>query len=170
MNGATAARLTPDSTSHDTVNDRVVEIYFQKSPGKPRSDTRGIEGLEYRVMAGGRQIQSGRTGADGKIEMTVRGSESTLQLMFNGSPVAEYRVTISDDALEAVTNLRGQQLRLRMLGYQLGHWGDDGTGVDGMLGRLTERSILDFQADHGLLIDGVAGQNTRNRLVSETGA
>jgi len=163
------ARLTSDSTFHNTVNIRTVEIYFQKSPGKPASDVRGIEGLDFRVMSEGREIQSGRTGADGKMEVRVRGAESTLQLMFNGSSVAEYRITIRDEDWEGSTTIIGVQRRLRALGYQLGHAGEGGDGIDGDLGSKTDKAILDYQIDNNLTADGKVGAQTRNSLNSAVG-
>lgn len=158
------ARLTSDSTAHDTVNTRTVEIYFHKSPGWPDGDQRGIEGLEYQVLSEGRVTQSGRTGNDGKIEMSIRGSESTLQLMFNGASVAEYRITIRDEDWEASNTIIGVQRRLRALGYHLGHAGEGMDGIDGNLGEKTDKAILDFQIDQNLTADGKVGTQTRNSL------
>lgn len=158
------ARLTRDSTAHDTVNLRTVEIYFHKSPGWPDGDRRGIEGLEFQVLSEGSVIQSGQTGSDGKIEVSIRGNESTLQLMFNGTSVAEYRITIRDEDWEAPTTVIGIQRRLRALGYHLGHTGDGADGIDGDLGDKTDKAILDFQIDQNLTADGKVGTQTRNSL------
>ncbi len=163
------ARLTRDSTAHDTINTRTVEIYFHKSPGWPDGDQRGIEGLEYQVLSEGSVTQSGRTGNDGKIEMSIRGSESTLQLMFNGTSVAEYRITIRDEEWEASTTIIGIQRRLRSLGYHLGHTGDGMDGIDGNLGEKTDKAILDFQIDKNLTADGKIGTQTRHSLNSAVG-
>ncbi len=163
------ARLTKDSTAHDTVNLRTVEIYFHKSPGWPDGDSRGIEGLEYQVLSEGSVIQSGRTGNDGKIEVSIRGNESTLQLMFNGASVAEYRITIRDEDWEASTTVIGIQRRLRALGYHLGHSGEGADGIDGDLGEKTDKAILDFQLDYELTADGKVGDRTRNSLNSVVG-
>jgi uncharacterized protein (TIGR02594 family) len=45
------------------------------------------------------------------------------------------------------------QRRLKTLGYAAGP-------VDGIAGRLTRRAIVSFQADNGLLADGIAGRET----------
>lgn len=68
-----------------------------------------------------------------------------------------------------IAQLVGQQRRLRLLGYQLGHDGGDGDGIDNALGYRAERSILDFQAGSGLQIDAVVGPSTRNKLKTVAG-
>jgi peptidoglycan hydrolase-like protein with peptidoglycan-binding domain len=163
------ARLNSESTAHDTVNTRTVEIYFHQSPGWPDGDNRGIEGMEYQVLSEGSVTQSGRTGRDGKIEMSIRGNESTLQLMFNGASVAEYRIAIRDEDWEAPTTIIGVQRRLRALGYHLGHTGDESDGIDGDLRDKTDKAILDFQIDSNLTSDGEVGNQTRNSLNNAVG-
>jgi hypothetical protein len=164
------SRLTPDSTFHNTLNLRTVEIYFQKSPGKDKGDKRGIKGLKYRVISEGISTPERETGDDGKIELHIQGNRSTLQLLSNGTVVAEYTVTISDDDLDPENTRLGQQRRLRMLGYHLGHEGSDHIGVDGNTRMETERSILDFQVDNNLTINGdEADGNTQNSLKTEAG-
>ena len=45
------------------------------------------------------------------------------------------------------------QANLKELGYHLGR-------VDGIFGRRTRASVMAFQADHGLVVDGIAGPQT----------
>lgn len=166
------SRLTPDSKSFNTLNLRLVEIFFQKSPGKDKGDKRGIKGLKYRVISHGVSTLERETGEDGRVEMHIQGDQSTLQILWDGRVVAEYIVTISDADLESETTLVGQQRRLRILGYHLGHEGNDQNGVDGKKRLETERSILDFQVDHGLTINSINGeadQPTQARLKAEVG-
>lgn len=166
------SRLTIDSKAYNTLNLNTVEIFFQKSPGKDKGDKRGIKGLKYRFISKGLTSAEKETGEDGRVEMHIQGDQSTLQLLWEGKVVAEYIVTISNADLGPETTLLGQQQRLRILGYQLGHAGNDQNGVDGNKRRRTERTILDFQADHGLAINcinGEADQPTQTRLKSEVG-
>jgi hypothetical protein len=126
------------------------------------------------VVKEGAVIQRGTTGTDGKIRIRIQGGVSTLQLL-DGSPVAEYEVSIRDDAIEAATTPEGLQRRLRMLGYQIGHDGPEGNGVDGTVapGVAMDRAILEFQVDQSarnLVIDSIVGNNTRNALIAEAGA
>jgi len=73
----------------------------------------------------------------------------------------------------------GTQQRLRMLGYQIGHQApdpilsivqtDEGTGVNGLLSKEWERSVLDFQFDQGLFADAKVGSQTKSKLTSRAG-
>lgn len=157
-------RLLSGDTGHDTVDVPVAKIFFQKSPAKPAGDTRGIQGINWQVTDGTNVTQSGTTGADGLVEIEVRGDTATLQILVGGSPVANYLVSIRNDPPEGDTTIEGVQRRLRAFGYQIGNAGTDGNGVDGKLGPKTDRAIHDFQADHSLTIDGNVGANTRRAL------
>lgn len=164
------ARLIRDATAHNTINVRTAEIYFQKSPGNSTGDTRGIEGLTYRVMSGGVEIQSGTTTDDGLISVSIRGNDpSIVEILHNGQVMSQYQVRLRDDALEADTTLIGVQRRLRQLGYQLGSAGATNDGVDGQMGVRTDRAIQQFQADQGRDFDSVVGGQTRSDLNDEFG-
>ena len=140
------ARLVRDSLAHNTLNVRTIEVFFQKSAGVDEGDDRGITGLEYRVMSGGREVLSGTTEDDGKVAVPLRpGADTILELLVDGNAVSQYRITARDDALEPDTEIIGWQRRLRQLGYQLGTVGATRDGVDGSMGRRTDKAIQDFQ-------------------------
>jgi hypothetical protein len=168
-------RLVRNSTLFNTLNTRKVEIVLQMSPGKPGSDKRGIKDLDWQVSKDGAVIQTGKTTDDGKVKMRVRGGESILQWLVGTTVVAEYRVRIRDTAMEAVTDQRGQLRRLRVLGYQIGHSGTDGIGVDSTnpppaLVAEGDRAFLQFQADEGIKTTGTMDANTRTALTNAAGA
>ncbi len=166
------SRLTLDSNAYNTLNLNTIEIFFQKSPGKDKGNKQGIKGLKCRVISKGLITSERETREDGRIEMHIQGDQATLQLLWEGKVVAEYIITISDADLGSETTLIGQQRRLRILGYQLGRDGPDQNGVDGNKRGRSERSILDFQVDHGLeinSINGEADQPTQARLRTEVG-
>lgn len=158
------SRLVRSSGSHNTLDTQTVEVFFQKSPSWPDGDDRGIEGLDYQVLNAGTVVQTGRTEADGKVEVQLSGGTAEVQLMVGDAVVATYEVTVRADPFEAATTVIGVQRRLRVLGYHLGHDGDDQDGVDGTLGLRTDRAILDFQIDNELTIDGAVGSGTRDEL------
>lgn len=162
--GRLLARLLSSSGAHNTINLPTAEIFFQKSPGPAEGDARGIEGLDFQVVHGGRVVQSGQTGSDGHILMRVHGGTSRVELTFDGQPVAQYTFTVRDDPFEAATEITGVQRRLRSLGYHLGHAGTDSDGIDGTVGAQTDKAILDFQIDQGLAFDGKVGRQTRDKL------
>jgi hypothetical protein len=177
------SRLTNNSNAHNTLNlPPSVPIFFQMSPDAPSGDMRGISGIPYRVLINNVEVGSGATPQDGRIDVRVPpGGESLLQLLTaqGGDVVAEYNITVNNDRLDPVDSIRGQQQRLRMLGYQIGNDGE-GNGVnlpaDDEPNQDFERSVLDFQADQsdpsdfGLVPDAVVGQKTQSALSSRAKA
>lgn len=166
----TIARQAINSVLHNVLNTRVVEVYFHRSPGNDNGGDRAISGLDYQVRAQGFIIQHGTTGADGKIDMSVRGASSTLELLYNGIVVAQYEVSATSAALDPVANIQGQKQRLRQLGYHIGHGGADGNGVDNANNMEYERSVLDYQADSGVLNDANVPAAVQNQLTTDAGA
>jgi hypothetical protein len=179
MSLAPITRLVPGAPGFNTLNIRTVDIFLQKSPGKPSGNVRGINLLSFQVVKDGGVIQSGTTGPDGRIRMRIQGGVSTLQLL-GSAPAAEYEVSIRDDAIEPAATPAGQQRRLRMLGYHIGHADPEGNGVDGAAVPLPEvdRSILEFQADIAAInvagnanaISSIVDNNTQNALATAAGA
>jgi len=163
------SRLTNLANFFNTLNTRTVRIIFQKSPGKKGSDKRGIKNLDFQVVKSGAVIQSGQS-VDGIIDMLVRGGSSTLQIMVNGAPVADYEVTIRSAAVEGNDQLVGRQKRLRMLGYQIGHDGAAGNGVGAPFNAAMDRSILEFQGDKDKKMDGTLDAATAGQLATDAGA
>ena len=171
MTLAPIARLLTGSSFFNAINVRTVTLIFQKSAGQTGA-TRGIDQLSFQVLKNGAVIQTGTTGADGRIQMRLPGGSATLQLVSGGTP-AEYTVTIRDDAIEAATTSSGQQRRLRMLGYQMGRLGADGNGVDGAAAPdvTMDRCLLEFQADDGTIpMNSIADANTQTALTTAAGA
>ena len=50
-------------------------------------------------------------------------------------------------------------MTLVMHGYDVGS-----AGIDGDLGQDTDKALHQFQADHGLIVDGIAGTDTWRAL------
>jgi hypothetical protein len=162
----TVARQVVGSALFNTFNFPMVEIRFHRSPGNNHND-RGIKGLKFQVESNGTVIQEGETGKDGKIKMIVPFGSAQLQLMFQGTIVARYDVTLDDRELDPVDKKIGQQQRLRLLGFQIGHGGPFKDGVTGdekdsdaaaerENGEKFERSVLDFQVE----ISSLPGNST----------
>ena len=170
------SRLVSSSAAFNTLNQPPpIPIFLQMSPDAPSGDVRGIAGVDFQVLVNNAVIQQGTTPANGRVDVRVPpGGSATLQLLVNNASVAEYVITVDTGALDAATTVRGQQERLRMLGYQIGHTGPDSNGVnaagDNAMNFDTERSIVDFQCDQGLFPDGIIGNQTRPRLTTRAGA
>jgi outer membrane protein OmpA-like peptidoglycan-associated protein len=139
-----------------------IELFFQKFPG--RFSDGGIENVPFEFRVGGSLVSSGNTDADGKVTIILEPGQTGILHIFD----MDYEIQIVE-TFETDTNLTGQQRRLRSLGYQLGHDGTEGNGVGVARNFNTERSILDFQADHELSIEGVVDAATRARLRTEAG-
>jgi hypothetical protein len=173
------ARQTLGATTFNTINVRTVDIFYQKSPNKPSGDVRGIQGAAFQVKdSTGAVIQAGTTPADGRIQVQISGGFSTLEIAGGATP-AQYTIRIHDPAAEAVTTPAGQQRRLRMLGYHIGHTGPEGNGVDGVAipNQVVDRSFLEFQADtaainatgHADAMNSTADTATQNALTAAAG-
>ena len=147
------ARLVANFQGHNAINVRTVDIYIQMYPGKPDVD-HGIEGLDYKVFVNNSETQSGRTASNGKITVRIPpGTTPVLQVMGT-----DYEITSSNAAFANVNTTTGKKERLRFLGYQIGHGGTLHNGVDNVDNTNATfeyaRSILDFQADQGLDLNG----------------
>jgi hypothetical protein len=173
------ARQVRGAQTLNTINIQVVDIFLQTSPGRQAAGARGINAASFQVKDNtGAIIQNGTTGADGRIQMRIQGGVSTLELL-GGSTVGAYTVRLRNAAAEGVATPAGQQRRLRMLGYHIGHTGPEGNGVDGVAApsRELDRSILEFQADTAAInaagnanaMDSIAGPATQNALTTAAG-
>ncbi|MBE0617305.1 MAG: hypothetical protein IH608_05190 [Proteobacteria bacterium] len=164
-------RQAHNSVLNNVLNSRSVPIRFHKSPGDDNGGDRAIAGLSWQVRAQGFIIQRGGvTGNDGLMNVTVRGGVSTLELLHNGIVVSRYEIRISTQPYDAVTTVTGQKQRLRSLGYQIGHTGPAGNGVDAVNNMEFERSVLDIQVEAGLNDDANVEANTRARMTADAGA
>lgn len=153
-----AARTQKDLPHKNTLVLRKLKVYFQRYPGKGGGDAdRAINDVEYTLRVAGRVVDKGKTAADGSIEMMVPAGQAAELEIFG----TKYDVKIHD-WLEPETQVKGQQRRLSLLGYELGN-------PDGNFGEKTDRAALNFQADQGLEPDGKIGSNTQSKLKSEFG-
>ncbi len=161
MIGPVIARFMRAFEAHNAINVKTVKIYFQTSPGVPGKDKRGIEGLDYQVMCEGIPIQGDKTDKNGLAKVRIApGVTTTLRIL--GS---EYEVSLLG-GLHPIEQMRGVQQRLTMLGYKTGP-----LHVDGRLAKtynnpdiVTERTMLEFQADHGLFPDAMFGTKSEKVL------
>jgi hypothetical protein len=158
------SRLVTGSTAFNTLNIPTVPVTFQTSPGVPSGNDRGIADLEFRVLSGANVIQTGKTPADGRIQVRVPGGRSTLEILDGATPVATYDVRVHTQALEADSTIEGIQRRLRLLGYQIGRDGAETDGVSPNINKRFDRAILDFQIDQKLNIDGRVDATTTTKI------
>jgi len=120
---------------------RRVKVYFQRFPGKiGEAAKRGVSDTpEYKVRVEGRITQFGKLAADGGVEVLVPGGRVAVAIETLGTT---YALEVLH-GIEAETGLKGQQQRLKLLGYYEGD-------PDGTFNARTDAAVLDFQADNGL--------------------
>ncbi len=174
------ARLTSEATSTEyevehelAVRKHMFELFLQRSPCFSEGDDRGVEGLAWRVRSGPGEdtvLQEGTTDASGLIHAQMLGEAVFVDLMFEGAAVATYEVRLRPGDFEEVTTIRGQQRRLRSLGFQLGADGPDQDGVDGTIGGRSDAAILEFQVEIGADTTGSANGGFRTELADHAGA
>lgn len=160
-------RLFREATAHNVLNQRTVEIFFQRFPGT--SSAAGIKDLDFRVLASdGSLAQQGKTTSNGRIRIRL-GAGETAKLEVLGSV---YDVSLLGAALHPIDELRGVQQRLNMLGYNAGALQTPVAPAAAIKAdtsfnqsQSTELAIVDFQSDNNpLFIDAIAGPKTQARL------
>lgn len=172
MSGSTAAPVGRTSEGEDLVNTltavrEVVKVRFQIAPGAGAN--LGIADADYKILSGTTELSSGKTTADGEIEVP-------LQPLLTGAVTvrifeSDFNLTLHS-GLEAVTTIKGQQKRYDILGYNTGYLRDvvgNSAPDDGQDGSKTQQSIMNIQTDGNLSIDGTVGNQTRTELTNKAG-
>lgn len=83
----------------------------------------------------------------------------TMVLLIGSSIIAE-AYTLGSRTLmfgKVGEDVKDLQIKLNQWGYSIG-------APDGIYGKGTERAVIEFQKDQGLVIDGIAGKSTINKL------
>lgn len=158
------SRLVQSASAHNTINLPIVPVTFQRSPGVPTANERGISDMDFRVTAGGKVIQTGRTSDNGRIFVRLVAGKAKLELLHNGKKMAEYDIRRHTAATEDDDTINGIQRRLRMLGYQLGHDSATQDGITNDITKLTDRAIQDFQIDQKIAFDGKVNADTTTKI------
>jgi peptidoglycan hydrolase-like protein with peptidoglycan-binding domain len=154
-------RIVGSNHGPTTLNRRRVKIYFQSYPGT--SAASGIAGLQFSVKVGTSPVVTGTTPGDGLIEIWLASGE-TASLKVLGT---EYTVSALAGVPFPITELRGVQQRLNMLGYNAGTLHADNLEAKKFImdGEGNERAVINFQSDNDpLFIDALSGSQTQARL------
>ena len=142
-------------------------VRFQIAPGTG-SDL-GIAKVDFSVLSNGVQIASGQTDANGEVQIPL------LPVFFRGVCLrifsTDYDLAIHP-GLEPIDTLKGQQKRLEIIGYVSGYQLiaiASSVPDDGSDGPRTQQSIMNFQTDGNLDIDGEIGPRTTKLLKTQVG-
>jgi hypothetical protein len=137
---------------------RIIKIMFQVFPGvKGTNAQRGIAGVPYTAKTGNGSVMSGTTAADGGVSLLVLTDDDITLTIFD----TDYLISVKG-SIEASNITKGVQRRLSLLGYELGD-------IDGSVGKWTDRSLLNLQADSNLNADGNINNRTQTQLVTDFG-
>jgi len=126
-------------------DDLWLRIVLKDNNNKPIANTPYQLNLE-------RQTIEGQTDGDGLLEQQIAPDAAEGYLLIQHR---EFLLKIGH--LDPIDTITGVQARLKNLGYYGGE-------VDGVKGKQTLSAIEEFQCDHGLTVDGIAGPNTQSKL------
>ena len=65
-------------------------------------------------------------------------------------------------------DVKQMQKVLKQLGYELGNFGENKDGIDGIFGSVTQAAVRAFQEANGLTVDGIVGPETLKALKAAT--
>jgi Putative peptidoglycan binding domain/LysM domain len=122
-----------------------LRIVFKDNNNEPIANT------PYRLNLEGQTIEA-RTDGDGLLEQQIAPSAAEGHLLIQHR---EFLIKIG--YLDPIETITGVQERLKNLGYYGGE-------VDGVESKQILSAIEEFQCDHGLTVDGIAGPNTQAKL------
>jgi hypothetical protein len=126
-----------------------------------------VPGADYEVRRGGTVIRRGTTRPGEDIEIHYRAGQEHRLRIFDTDYVIRPHA-----GLAPVTELAGAQKRLEILGYLTGYQLEpleDDPPDDSVDGPRTQQAIMNFQADRGLRLDGLLGEETRRSLEEAAG-
>ncbi len=160
------ARTAQDQTGLNTVVILTYPVRFQTAPGAAAGI--GIADADFVATAGGVEIARGTTDANGEVLIPI-------VALFNG-PVTVTMLgsdyIFSFHPQQRIDVLAGVQQRLEKLGYMSGYQLAPRGGAppdDGFDGPQTQQSIMNFQCDEDLVLDGELTPAMKQRLVALTG-
>lgn len=162
---AFVARTAADQQGVNTLVVLTYPVRFQLAPGFANGI--GISGAAFVVSANGVEIARGQTDANGEVPIPI------APLFVGPVEVAVLGTTyaFSFHPQAKAETLAGIQQLLDKLGYVNGYQLVARAAAqpdDGKDGPMTQQSIMNFQCDENLVLDGVIGPTSRSLLVART--
>lgn len=114
----------------------------------------------YMLVMGQEQLK-GRTDGSGKIDIKIDALIEDADLTVELSENRRYTWSLKLGHLDPIEELGGVQARLNNMGYYC--------PVDGVNGPQTEQAVSSFQKKYDLTVDGIVGEQTRNKLMEVYG-
>jgi peptidoglycan hydrolase-like protein with peptidoglycan-binding domain len=139
--------------SRDSAESLVELANEHEGPGTfslPGTHATGVDQEPAREAVDARESQQPATTEPPAAEATVSSSADRSSASIGG---------MTSGAQEEMSATELQQFLVDQ-GYDLGEFGPNGDGVDGIIGGVTTAAIKEFQKDQGLQVDGIVGKNT----------
>jgi N-acetylmuramoyl-L-alanine amidase len=110
-------------------------------------------------IAIGTEFRRITTDAYGRIEQVIppEAQDALLVIRDEQTPFIGDEIPVKIGQLDPVNEISGQKARLNNLGYFAG-------SIDQNATEAFRSAVEEFQCDHGLLIDGICGPHTQQRL------
>jgi N-acetylmuramoyl-L-alanine amidase len=117
-------------------------------------------GVAYEVRVDGKQIASGKTDQDGVLEVKLRPSVTSAEVVIEPGGKDELRLPIELGGLDPIDELSGVKQRLYNLGFDCGDTGPE-------VSENFEAVLCAFQEQYGLKVTGELDDETRQTLLRE---
>jgi len=139
-----------------------LRIRLLRCPGEVKET--GIEGAEWILFRDGSEVQRGKTGEDGVIDFPYLPGAGHEIHAFD----TKYVIRLYGN-LDPMDKEEGLQKRLDILGYVTGYLQDSiGDALPSSISipkdPRGQQGVMNFQADHGLALDGIVGVKTREAI------
>lgn len=145
---------------------KIATAYLPKTSAKLKiylKDDLGnsLRNVDFELDVAGHLITAS-TDAQGYLEagLPADPTQSAIHFYRKNPDASIQHFTLRMNDAAAVDTVKGLQARLNNLGFDAGP-------VDGIMGRKTKAATREFQAAHGLVVDGISGPQTQNRLLAE---
>lgn len=143
---------------------KIAAIYLAPEPNKiclkiNDHQLNALAGKRYQLIAGNNKLE-GTLAEDGIINESLpyRATEGELRVWCNSlSENPSHRIPLKLEQLAEIETTEGIQARLNNINHHAG-------SVDGITGKKTLAAIRQFQHQHQLTVDGIAGPITQKKL------
>jgi len=152
---ALVTRTATDSESANVLHPRRPLFVIRDIPGP---DGIPLMNTPWQLKLGETEVASGVTDKNGRVVVLAPLTPGEVYVLEYPGRSVEIEAT----ELAAIGGTKGMQQRLFGLGYAPGP--DDGNA-----GPLTESALMEFQEDHGLVVDGVYGAQSQQKLLEVYG-
>lgn len=121
----------------------------------------GVLGLAGIVMLAG----CSTTRSSASLENRVQALESKVQMLEGSGPSSGAMVIGTESSEKYAADVTAETMTKKQIQKALKNAGYYDGAVDGKIGQKTKNAIMEFQRAMGLKADGIAGRNTKEKLL-----